>query len=131
VKRRRLNILADVLNAAGKGTRKTRIMQNANLSFALLEKYLRESLSLGLLRANHFGYEVTQKGQRFLEQYDELYSRHSRARMVFDRCISEWQAFEQASMPQTNGGVQLAQAEWIALEKRIRADARLKKRFSL
>jgi predicted transcriptional regulator len=129
VKRRRLNILADVLNAAGKGARKTRIMQNANLSFALLEKYLRESLNLGFLRPNHFGYEITEKGQTFLEKYNELQGRHSQARKLLDSCISEWQALERASMPPTNGGVRCAQAKWIALEKRVRADPRLKKRF--
>jgi predicted transcriptional regulator len=128
VKRQRLNILADVLNAAGKGARKTRIMQNANLSFALLEKYLGESMSLEFLRPNHFGYEITQKGQTFLEQYNELHSRHSQARKLLDSCISEWQAFERSSMAPTNGGVRCAQAKWIALEKKVRADSRLKKR---
>ena len=129
MKRRRLNILADVLNATGGGARKTRIMQNANLSFALLEKYLGESLSLGFLRPNHFGYEVTQKGQSFLEQYNELHSRYSQAHRMLEGCISEWQALERASMSPSNGGVQYAQAKWIALEKRVRADQRPKKRF--
>jgi uncharacterized protein YpbB len=105
------------------------MMQNANLSFALLEKYLRESLSLGLLRPNEFGYEVTQKGRTFLEQYNELHSRQSQARKVLDCCNSDWQALERSSMPLTNGGKQHAQAKWIAVEKRLREDPKVNRRF--
>mgnify|MGYP002395611715 CR=1 FL=1 len=74
--RRRFEIIADILNAADTGAKKTRIMYVANLSYRLLEKYLEETLKVGLIRLNNNGYGVTEKGRTFLERYSEFSSKY-------------------------------------------------------
>jgi len=77
--RRRFEIIADILNvAAVNGAKKTRIMYVANLSYRLLEKYLKETLEVDLIRSNNEGYEVTEKGRIFLEKYGEFSSKYSK-----------------------------------------------------
>jgi len=76
--RRRFEIIADILNAADTGAKKTRIMYVANLSYRLLKKYLEETLKVGLIRLNNDGYEVTEKGRTFLERYSEFSSKYSK-----------------------------------------------------
>jgi predicted transcriptional regulator len=75
--RRRLDIIADILSAAIRGAKKTRIMYVANLSYRLLEKYLEETVNIGFIRLNNNGYEVTEKGRIFLEKYSQFSSRYS------------------------------------------------------
>ena len=73
--RSRIQIAADILEIARSGSRKTRIMYQANLSFDLLQKYLDLLVRFGLLEI-HGGpeknYVATDKGRRFLEDYHEL-----------------------------------------------------------
>jgi len=95
--RRRVDILADVLAAAGNGAMKTRIMQKANLSYALLKKYLREAVSGAFLQPNSFGFELTEKGQKFLEQYNQLYEEYSKVGNRFKSLLSKWEALERES----------------------------------
>jgi predicted transcriptional regulator len=63
--RDRIEIVADVLKAAGHGTRKTRIMWMANLSYKLLRKYLDEAVTLGYLTISQEEYGVTDDGDAF------------------------------------------------------------------
>ena len=73
--RSRIEIVADILEIARNGARRTRIMYLGNLSFVLLEKYLDMLSTCGLLAPGNGGerrYVVTEKGQRFLEEYYEL-----------------------------------------------------------
>ncbi|MEM3731877.1 MAG: winged helix-turn-helix domain-containing protein [Candidatus Bathyarchaeia archaeon] len=77
--RSRLEIIADILNAAGNGTvKKTRVMYIANLSYELLKKYLKEVLAIGFMRVNDEGYEITEKGRLFLEKYQQFSSKYSK-----------------------------------------------------
>jgi predicted transcriptional regulator len=92
--RHRLDILAAVLNAAGDGAKKTRIMRAANLNYKVLGKYLDETVGVGFLRFNDGGYEVTEKGREFLGQYNRFYSRYSTVRNSLESLMSEWQALE-------------------------------------
>jgi len=73
--RSRIQIAADILEIAKAGSRKTRIMYLGNLSFDLLQKYLKLLVNYELLEV-HGGaeknYVATEKGQRFLEDYHEL-----------------------------------------------------------
>jgi len=92
--RHRLEIIADILNVAGKGVRKTRIMYVANLSYSLLEKYLEETVDLGFIYPSNHRYEVTEKGRTFLEKYNEFSSRYSKVdyelqKMLFEKEILE------------------------------------------
>ena len=76
--RSRLEIIRDILNAVGGGAKKTRIMYIANLSYKLLGKYLNKTIEAGLISSNNDFYEVTEKGQAFLERFDDFSSRYSR-----------------------------------------------------
>jgi predicted transcriptional regulator len=101
--RRRVDILSDVLAAAGKGERKTRIMQKANLSHQLLNKYLREALCNALLQSNSFGFELTEKGEKFLEQYEQLYEEHSIVGNRLEDLMSKWEALERVCPNRSDG----------------------------
>ena len=76
--RDRIGIIADVLKAAGEGTRKTRIMRTANLSYLLLRKYLDETVSLGYLRLSQEMYRVTEDGEAFLKKHNEYTKKYSK-----------------------------------------------------
>jgi len=77
--RSKLDIIADMLRVANNGAKKTQIMYQANLSYILLAKYLKEVVKAGLI---HFEraenrYVLTSKGKEFLERYKE-YSRRNK-----------------------------------------------------
>jgi len=99
-----VDILADVLAAAEKGARKTRIMQQANLSHDLLRKYLGEAVSNAFLQSNGFGFELTEKGQEFLEQYKQLYKEYSKVGSSLKSIMSKWEALEHTCRNFPNNG---------------------------
>lgn len=72
--RSRLEIVADILCVVNgnNGARKTRIMYQANLSYKLLTRYLKDIVEAGLVR---FGsrnyYALTRKGREFLRRFGE------------------------------------------------------------
>ena len=76
--RRRFEIIADILRVAGQGSKKTKIMYFANLSYLLLKKYLDDTLRVGFLKFDGEGYAVTGQGQAFLERFTEFSSRSAR-----------------------------------------------------
>ena len=94
-----------MLRAAGKGTRKTRIMGVANLSYRLFEKYLRDTVQVGFLRMNDDGYEVTEKGQDFLEKYISFSNRYSKVESELQSVLSEGEALKKMCQPSGNGKV--------------------------
>ncbi len=70
--RKRLQIIRDMLYAASEKTKKTRIMYQANLSYRLLEKYLKSLLESGLVeRHDDSSYLITWKGKNFLQMYND------------------------------------------------------------
>lgn len=77
--RGRLDIIADILDVARQGAKKTKIMYHANLSYKLLSKYLTEVIQAYLVRFDRKGrcYVLTSKGREFLERYKE-YSRRNK-----------------------------------------------------
>jgi len=93
--RRRVDILADVLAAAGEGARKTTIMHEANLSYELLKKYLNEAVTSDFLKPNSYGFELTEKGRDFLEEYSLLFEEYSRIGKTLKNLMDEWQTLEQ------------------------------------
>jgi predicted transcriptional regulator len=97
-----LGIIADILNAAGKGAKKTRIMGVANLSYRLFEKYLREIVQVGFLRLNNDGYEVTEKGHAFLEKYNDFSSRYSRLQNELQSAMYEREVLKRTCQPLRN-----------------------------
>lgn len=74
--RGRLEIIRDMLYAASEKTKKTRIMYQANLSYQLLEKYLKSLLESGLVeRVDDSFYLITWRGKEFLQTYDDYLER--------------------------------------------------------
>jgi len=74
--RGRLDIIADILRVVSRGSaKKTQIMYGANLSYMVLNKYLREVVDACLISFDYERrcYELTSKGRRFLERYLEYY----------------------------------------------------------
>ena len=68
--RHKLEIVRDVLSAATEKKKKTRIMYQANLSYVLIEKYLKSLLDNGLVACVEDSfYLITKKGKHFLEMY--------------------------------------------------------------
>jgi predicted transcriptional regulator len=78
--RNRLDIIADILFVVKRGSaKKTQIMYGANLSYAVLTKYLAEVVKACLIRfeSGTRCYVLTEKGKEFLERYRE-YSRRNK-----------------------------------------------------
>ena len=75
-RRDRLSIMAEFLDVAREGALKTRIMYQANLSFAQLNEYLTLVIDLNLLEAVKTSertiYKTTEKGLRYLQSYKEI-----------------------------------------------------------
>ena len=73
--RNRFQITQAILQIAREGSRKTRIMHGANLSFKLLEKYLTTLVRAGLLKVKEVErktYVTSEKGLRFLKEFEAL-----------------------------------------------------------
>lgn len=89
-----LEIIADVLEAVGDSAKKTKIMYVANLSYKLLEKYLKKTVEADLLSPNNDCFEVTEKGKLFLERFKDFSSRYAkiereREEISFEREVLE------------------------------------------
>jgi len=81
VRRNSLDICADILRVSKDGAKKTHLVYNANLNFNIVKKYMNELLENELLKQNGDRFYQTEKGARFIAQYEELLSplseRHS------------------------------------------------------
>jgi len=73
--RNRLQIIADVLRVVRGGSRKTRIMRQARLSYMLLCRYLADVVKADLVYCESKNYLLTRKGEKFLEKFN-VYSQH-------------------------------------------------------
>ena len=75
-KRSRIEIMASILEKAKEGSKKTYIMNDCNLSFRQLQKYLKSMRIRELMRKENRGssiiYKITGKGQKFLKRYSKL-----------------------------------------------------------
>lgn len=85
--RRRLDIIADILNVIGEGSKKTQVMYGANLSYKLLMKYLDHVVGAGFacFEEGRACYVLTVKGWAFLEEHRE-YVRRSRS---FEKSLND------------------------------------------
>lgn len=76
-RRDQLSIIANILDKAREGTRKTQIMYAANLSFAQLNEYITFLLDQGLMRQHKVDnkeiYIATVRGIIFVKMYTELH----------------------------------------------------------
>ncbi len=73
-KRTNLEITAEILSFCKQPQTKTRVMYNTNLSWQMLQKYLSQLQSRGLLEIHHSvtKYTTTQKGLKFVKKWREL-----------------------------------------------------------
>jgi predicted transcriptional regulator len=76
--RDRLCIIADILKVANEGVGKTRIMFLANLSFKLLERYLKLTVNAGFVSVEDSSYVLTDVGREFLRNYRRFRRNRSR-----------------------------------------------------
>ena len=79
--RNKIEITANILELAKQGSRKTRIMYLGNLSFDLVQKYLKQLQQLGLVEVKDTEkgeriYSITARGVEFLSDFYEL-QKHS------------------------------------------------------
>ena len=64
-------IIAEILETAKDGAKKTRIMYSCGLSYKFVHKYLSLLLDTGLLRTGN-SFQTTDKGMGFLRNYQTL-----------------------------------------------------------
>ena len=67
-----MEIIADILEAAEVGLRKTRLVYSTNLNFKVLKRYLRKLLEYDFIRIEGRFYTTTSKGAQFLDNYRRL-----------------------------------------------------------
>ncbi len=69
-----LEIIAEILSLCRSSQVKTRLLYQANLSWGMLNQYLNQMQSLGLLEIHHSPrkYLTTKKGRNFLEKWKEI-----------------------------------------------------------
>jgi len=75
-RRSRLDVVADILNFASRGVKKTHLMYHCNMSFMQLKKYLDLTLKAGLIQVQdgnpNLLFRISGKGRRFLKVYESL-----------------------------------------------------------
>ncbi len=72
MRRNNMDISAELLYVAKNGARKTHLVYKANLNFALINKYLARLTENGLLESVNEIFYTTDKGTRFIDQYEIL-----------------------------------------------------------
>ena len=71
MQRNRFDIIAEILQTAKDGAKKTHLMYQCNLSYRQTNKFLTDLLENGLLRMGN-SYHTTKKGLQFLQAYQAL-----------------------------------------------------------
>ncbi len=70
MRRNNIDISADLLYVAKNGAKKTHLVYKANLNFMLIKEYLARLTENGLLESVDEIFYTTDKGTRFLDQYE-------------------------------------------------------------
>ena len=71
-RRCRTDIIVDMLLVAGEKAKKTQIVYKADLNFRMLEEYLPHLLDNGFIENRGGEYKTTEKGERFLTDYQKM-----------------------------------------------------------
>ena len=95
--RSRLEIIADILQAASRTAKKTHILFQTNLSYKVLQKYLAEVIRASLI---HFEdkkkcYAITDKGNRFLDIYQEYLRNNKRVKAKLREALTKKKYLEE------------------------------------
>lgn len=99
--RDRLSIIAAVLEASRAGSSKTHIMFKANLSFKLLEKYLTLVTEAGFVHHEDSCYQLTIRGEEFLERYKVFQNEFSKIKQSLDALGNEQVNLEKQCLSNT------------------------------
>lgn len=67
-----MDIMAEILEIARLGAKKTWIVYKANLNFKIVKEYLSELMEKGLLEQDGSLYYTTDRGLEFLEEYENF-----------------------------------------------------------
>jgi len=118
--RGRLEIIADILNAAEKEGKKTRIMYIANLSYSLLEKYLTEVLGMGFVNVINNNYELTEKGRIFLEKFGQFSSRYSKLTEELKAMRFERELLERMCVPTNSFDRRTTRTELLKTNRKVK-----------
>ena len=87
-----MGIVAAILDVTNSGASKTKIMYGANLSFSMLEKYLKLVQSSDLIEKDGDRlYHLTDKGRDFLNAYKRFYDRYDSASKLLSSLAFERQ----------------------------------------
>ena len=66
-----IDLMASFLEVASHGSSSTQILKTANLSWFVFKKYRKYALRADFLCLSYSNYDVTKKGQLFLQKYKE------------------------------------------------------------
>ena len=77
-RRNDLDIVADILQVARDGAKKTRIVYQANLNFRIVKGYLERLIGNGMLVHDPPRYYTAEKGVTYLTRYRNLLSLETR-----------------------------------------------------
>ena len=104
--RSRLEIVADVLSVVRGGARKTHVMYHANLSYALLLRYLGLVMGAGLVAlGNDESYVLTQRGREFLDKFRGYSERRKDLEEILEKVTDEKVMLETRFLSMKNMGI--------------------------
>jgi predicted transcriptional regulator len=85
--RGRLDIIADILKVVGQNAKKTQIMYQANLSYKVLQRYLKDITAASLInfQPEEQCYVLTSKGCEYLEAYKS----YSKINKSAEECLND------------------------------------------
>jgi len=94
--RDKLQIIAEILEIATDGAKKTHIMYQCNLSYSLLKRYLRDILRAELICPEDYGncYVITEKGRSFLKKFENYVERSEKVNQQIDEVNHEKELLE-------------------------------------
>jgi predicted transcriptional regulator len=84
-----ITLVVDLLKAASSGCGISQILLLANLSYNLAQKYLKISEDAKFLTTKHGVYQVTERGKRLIEKYDDFFRRYTEASKALDELAIE------------------------------------------
>lgn len=71
-RRHKLDILAEILNFAKNGVKKTKLVYQANSNFTVMKEYLQTLIDRGFIESIDGHLVTTDKGLEFLEKFEEM-----------------------------------------------------------
>jgi predicted transcriptional regulator len=95
--RGKLDIIADILRVVSQNAKKTQIMYQANLSYKVLKRYLRNVTAYSLIsfEMEEQCYVLTPKGREFLKAYEKYSSKSKNLQKQLNEINGELKVLEE------------------------------------